>query len=293
MTIEPISWLGLNLGPELGVDDAIVSVRVVPVKREGRTIYGRTLNFGEPDSGENITVNPGDTLIFRPGFMNVNITDVDRYSDRGSDGYAPVANTVWSWLLIPPVTQLREIYHYLIAVARRLDMAHVHCIGALDGLKVSSGQSSFLKQRVGMFEALGHAESMSIALSRAFRMIQDEQMKITVPAEVTAVADRVHKIRNAFEHIDERAKGKARHEGQVDAMTVFDQSNFFQSGVLRYADHSLDIAGEVVPAMVAARKFIVDVVARDGSTKTHSGEIKLTFTEDPAPTPMVPPNSAE
>ena len=293
MAIKPISWLGLNLGPKVGEGDVIVGVRVVPVKREGRTIYGRTLNFGEPDSGESITVNPGDTLIFRPGFINVSITDVDRYSDWGPDGYAPVANTIWSWLIIPPVTQPREKYHYLIAAARRLDMAHVHCIGALDGLKVSSGQPSFLKQRVGMFKALGHAESMSIALNRAFRMIQNAKTKVAVPTEVNAVADRAQIIRNAFEHIDERAAGKARQEGPADAMTVFDQSDFFQSGILRYADHSLDIAAEVVPAMIAARKFIVDVVVHEGSTKTTSVEIKWTFTQDPEPTPMVHLNAAE
>ena len=288
-----MKWLGLNLGPTVGEDDAIVRVRVVPVKREGRIIYGRTLNFEEPDNDEHIAVDRGDTLIFPLGSINVNITDVDRYSDRGPDGYAPVANTVWSWLIIPPITQPREIYHYLIAAARRLDIAHMHCVGALDGLRASSGQSSFLKQRIGMFEALGHAESMSIALSRAFRMIQNAKTKVAVPTEVNAIADRAHKIRDAFEHIDERAEGKAHHEGPADAMTVFDQSDFFQSGVLRYAGHSLDIAIEVVPAMVAARKFIVDVVAHEGSTKTISGEIKWTFTENPEPTPTIPPNKAE
>ena len=34
-----------------------------------------------------------------------------------------------------------------------------------------------------MFKALGHAESMSIALSRAFRMIQNAKTKVAVPTE--------------------------------------------------------------------------------------------------------------
>lgn len=86
MAIQPIRWLSLNLGPKVGEDDAIVGVRVVQVKKEGRTIYGRTLNFEEPDNDEHIAVDRGDTLIFRPGSINVHITDVDRYSDRGPDG---------------------------------------------------------------------------------------------------------------------------------------------------------------------------------------------------------------
>ena len=87
-------------------------------------------------------------------------------------------------------------------------------------------------------------------------------------------------MRNAFEHIDERAQGNAMKEEHSDAMTVFDQSNFFSSGILTYAGHSLDISREAVPAMVAGRQYIVAAAAAAGSTKTINGELKWTFSND-------------
>lgn len=284
MAIGPITYISVNLGPEVGSDDSVIGVRVVPTVRRGRTVYGRTLNFGEPDSGEAIRVKPGDTLIFPQGSVKITIMDVDRYSEAEQDGYAPVANTVWSWLAIPPRTFGASVYNYLLSVARRLDIAHVHCMGALRGLSESSGQSSFRKTRAALFDALGHAESMCIALSRAIGMIRQAEAKVSVkvpvPDAVTVIEDGVKSIRNAFEHIDERAEGKARQQGPSDAMSVFDQSDFFSSGILRYAGNSLDISGEAVPAMVAGRQFIVEEAAAEGSIKTISGEMKWTFSTD-------------
>ena len=146
-----------------------------------------------------------------------------------------------------------------------------------------------------MFEAFGHAESMCLALSRAIGMLRQAKTKVSVnvevPAPVEAVANHVLSIRNAFEHIDERAQGKAgRREGPADAMSVFDQSDFFTSGVLRYARHALDISAEAVPAMVAARKFIVDAVVAAGSTKTLTGEMRWTFADDGDPLPILSPD---
>ena len=297
MAVSPISWMSLNLGPQVGEDDAIVRVRVVPIRRDDRTVYGRTLNFGEPDKGELITVEPGDTLIFPAGSMKVTIMDVDRYSEPASDGYAPVANTVWSWLEIPPRMRPSAVHNHMLAAARRLDIAHVHCMGALSGLAESSSQPSFLATRAVMFEALGHAESMCIALSRAIKMLGQAKERISariaVPEAVETVESRVLSIRNAFEHIDERAEGRAHREGPADAMSVFRQSDFFTSGVLRYAGHSLDIADEAVPAMVAGRKFIVDAVAATGCAKTIPGKMRWTFTEDPDPLPVVSTEETE
>ena len=284
MAISPITHISVNLGPEVGSDDSIVGVRVVPTVRKGRTVYGRTLDYGEPDAGKAICVTRGDTLVFPQGSVKITIMDVDRYSEAEQDGYAPVANTVWSWIAIPPVTFGTSVHNYLLSLARRLDVAHVHCMGALRGLAESSNQPSFLRSRAVLFDALGHAESMCIALSRAIGMIRQAEarvsVKVPVPTAVTVIEDGVKSIRDAFEHIDERAEGKARQQGPSDAMSVFDQSDFFSSGILRYARQSLDISGEAVPAMVAGRQFIVEAAAAEGSTKTISGEMRWTFSTD-------------
>ena len=58
------------------------------------------------------------------------MADVDRYSKPGADGYAPVANTVWTcWQSSHKDDQ--TFINYLLAAARRLDAAHAHCVGAL------------------------------------------------------------------------------------------------------------------------------------------------------------------
>ena len=57
-------------------------------------------------------------------------------------------------------------------------------------------------------------------------------------------------IRNAFEHIDERAVGKAHREGPKDAESVFGQSDFFCSGV-SYERQSYTF-GECVPGELGA-----------------------------------------
>ena len=283
MTMGPVTYISINLGPKVGAQDFLAGVRVVPAGRNGRRVYGRTLNHGEPDSGDGISIEPGDSLEFPAGSISVTMADVDRNAEPGSDGYAPVANTVWTWLAIPPVQYDQEFVNYLLAAARRLDAAHRHCAGALNFLDNPPEEKGF-RAREAMFDALGDAESMCVALSRAIRMIARARATIStpsaVPPEVNAIMEAVVAIRDAFEHIDERAIGKARKENSVDAMTVFDQSDFFASNVLRYAGHSLDIRGEAIPALIAGRRFVVEAATRAGLRKIVNAPIEWTFTDE-------------
>ena len=280
LTIGPVTYIGINLGPKVGESDLLAGVRVVPAGRNGNRLYGRTLNHGEPDSGDGIPLEVGETLEFPAGSVSVTMADVDRYSKPGADGYAPVANTVWTWLAIPPREYDQTFVNYLLAAARRLDAAHAHCSGALRGLTDHHNKMGF-RAREAMFDALGDAESMCVALSRAIRMIALARATISasaaVPEEISAIEHAVQAIRDAFEHIDERAVGKARREKPIDAVSVFDQSDFFTSGVLRYAGQSLDIRGEAIPALIAGRRFIVEAATQAGLMKTINEPIEWTF----------------
>ena len=283
MTIGPVTYISINLGPKVGEDDFLAGVRVVPAGRDGNRVYGRTLNHGETDSGEGISLEAGETLEFPPGSISVTMADVDRYAEPGSDGYAPVANTVWTWLAIRPFEPDRIFVNYLMAAARRLDAAHAHCSGALAGLAEHPDEKGF-RAREAMFDALGDAESMCVALSRAIRMITQAQTTISVPtevpAEITAIEGTLLAIRNAFEHIDERAVGKAHREDPADAVSVFDQSDFFAAGVISYAGLTLGIRDEVIPALVAGRRFIVEAATKAGLRKTITEPIEWTFTAE-------------
>ena len=277
MVTEPITYIGVHLGPNEGANDAIIGVRVVPSGRRGKEVYGRTLNPGEPDNGEGITPNVGDTLVFPSGDVNVTLSDVDRYAEKGRDAFAPLTNTVWTWMQIPPHPD-ESFFHYFLSASRRVDMAHSLCLSVLEELGVRSDEP-FIRTRARIFNALGIAESMCIALFRAFAMIKNSHAQFSivtsVPSEVDALYEAVGAVRNAFEHIDERAMGRAREEGQADALSIFNQADLVSSGILCYAGHSINLRADVMPALLSARRFIYDVIAEAGNTKTLTQRLEF------------------
>ena len=265
MTDESITYLSFNMGA--GIDELLmVGIRVIPTDRDGSTVLARTLNYGEPDSGEGIILQPGDRLLFPPGSVKATIQDIDHVNIPDSHGYAVIANTVWTWLQIGPSPD-PKVFEYLFAAARRLDSAHALCVSAMSEFDNNPDWLS-TKNRERVFRALGYSELMCIALNRADMMIKYIVAKwsvaTTVPAEVDTILPALTAIRNAFEHIDERAMGKARHEQETDALSIFNQIEFVTSGILRYADYSLDLRSQVIPALIASRKFIFDVAIKMG-----------------------------
>ena len=75
--------------------------------------------------------------------------------------------------------------------------------------------------------------------------------------------------------------GQVRNKPHQDAISIFHQPDFFKSGVLRYASHSLDLVKEVLPALVAGRQYIFDVaVEKSGPSIVINQPIELgPFTE--------------
>ena len=283
MVAEPITYIGVHLGRDVGANDAIVGVRVVPAGRSGNEVYGRTLNSGERDQGEGITRDSGDKLVFPLGSVKIKLDDVDRYAEKGPDGFAPVTNTLWTWSQIPPCPD-ETFFHYFLAASRRIDMAHSFWMSALDALRPRQDEP-FIKNRVRVFNALGNAESMCIALNRAFMMITRPPAEFSVstkpPREVETLHEAVRAVRDAFEHIDERATGRAREEDATQALSIFDQTDLVSSGILTYANYSINLRSEVIPVLVAVRKFIYDVIAEKGTTKTLDQRLEFEpFTDD-------------
>ena len=267
--IVPIRYLSLNLSPNVGVDDILVGVRVVPVGREGDTVIGRTLNYGEPDPGDAIIVRPGEKLLFPVGNLTITIQDIERENFPESYGYAPVANMVWTWFQCGASSD-EELFRFLVAAARRLDTAHNLCADALNNLGSRPGEP-FMKTRARMYKALGYAELMCIALNRAIRMIKVVPSKfpisdseLTIPEKLDAIFPALKDIRDALEHIEERVFSISGTRGRKhpDALTIFDQSDFASHGVIRYADHALDIRTDVIPALIISRQFIVEATIK-------------------------------
>ena len=284
VSIATVRYLSINLGPRVGDNDALIGIRVVPAGRDGNTVLGKTLNYGEPDSGDGITVRLGEKLLFPAGNLKVSIEDIDRENKPAPDGYTNLANTIWTWLQFRPSPD-PALFRFLFAAARRLDTAHSLCVSALNE-RGDRSDEPYIKKRARIFKALGYAELMCVALNRATTMIKEIPSSFTVsmivPKEVDAILPPSKAIRDALEHIDERAFGIANARGKrhPDALSIFDQKDFFSLGVLRYANHSLDLKGHVLPALISARQFIFKVaVAKAGAATTYNSPLEVDFQE--------------
>ena len=93
----------------------------------GNRVYGRTLNHGEPDSGEGMLLEAGETAGISSGERQGHDGGCRSLLRTGHNGYAPVANTVLTWLAILTFKHDQIFVNYLLAAARRLDAAHAHC----------------------------------------------------------------------------------------------------------------------------------------------------------------------
>lgn len=277
MTTEPITYISLHLGPKAGANDAVVGVRVVPDSKVGDVIYARTLNPGEPDTDEGISLNVGEKLVFPPGSVKITLEDVDRYARPESDGYADVTNTVWTWLRVPPPPD-ETFFNYLLTLSRRLDMSHALCASALREVGERPDEP-FIRTRERIFNALGHVESMCVAFAHAIEMMKDAHVKLTVastvPKEVEAVQEATFSIRNAFIHFDERAMTVAHGMRTEDGRSIYSQPDLVKHGTLHFAGHSLDLQTQVIPALVAARRYVYDVISEAGTTKTFNQPIEF------------------
>ena len=104
-----------------------------------------------------------------------------------------------------------------------------------------------------------------IALGRCYRMVEGLIEKfcpeLSIPDSVARTSAAVREMRNAFEHIDERAEGKVRiGVFQPDALTIFDQPDFVTSSTLRYRQYRLNFEAQVIEALIDCRELIVAAI---------------------------------
>ena len=121
-----------------------------------------------------------------------------------------------------------------------------------------------------------------VALGRCYRMVSVLVEKycpeLQVPGSVTKTQEAVLQMRNAFEHIDERAEGNiGRGKLDPDALTIFNQPAFVQASILRYKDYELNVESEVIAALVDCRELIMN--AMDARAKQRAASKKQNKTE--------------
>lgn len=262
--MKPITYIGLNITGEVGADDCLIAVRVVPNGRDGNTVFGRTLRADEKDDGIGIELGPGEQLVFQPGDIELSLDDVDTRSSQLQSGYRPIANTIWTWFQAFGWPR-EELFRYLFATARRLDTAHALCCAAAQACRTPEGES-FQESRTHWFEALGYAELACIALNRGISMTvacpKKFEMEIKNPKVIESILPKSKAIRDAFEHIDERAMGQVRRSKDLESLSIFNQPDLVSEGIIRYKEYSLCLGNEAIGALIVARQFVFLIAAR-------------------------------
>ena len=98
--------------------------------------------------------------------------------------------------------------------------------------------------------------------------------ELRVPDSIVKTREAVLEMRNAFEHIDERAQANiGGGKFDTDALTIFNQPDFVQDSILRYMDHELNFESDVILALVDCRELIMDAI--DERANAPGGSKKL------------------
>lgn len=264
--MKPIAATRLCLGPEEGADDALThDTRVVPDGQEGSTVYMRTLRFGEADDGRRVHRKPGQRVAFRPGSLAIELDALDEHFASYAEGYAPLTNTVWTWLSLARQERDASSVRYVLAAARRLDAAAITWSRVTDlfaALEAMPEGSVGPRTRATAFELIALVELAIIALCRVVDMVGRAERvgaSVPIPAVVVRLSPDLKAIRDAFEHIDERATGKVRGEPHPQATSAFDQTRLLTQQVITYADLEVH-AGDVGELLTSCRQFFKDVV---------------------------------
>ena len=250
----------------------LTSGRIVPVRREGNKVFIRTLRQGEEDTGEAVNIRAGDRVIFEPGALAIDSRQIDAQSAKGLGGYAPVANTVWTWYRI--VGEEVGFFVFFFALARRIDAAHALWALAIQERERAKEEGA-ISRRTGFLNALAAAEVAIIALNRGFAMVYSLidrfRLDVEVPHVVRKIREAVREMRNAFEHIDERAEGRIGRSKEFDpeALTIFDQPDFIESSIISYKEYSLNFEEEVLSALLECREFIMAAIDARASSPSR------------------------
>lgn len=254
IAMTPVSHASIHT-QETGLDGYLLPLRLVPVSRDGNTHHARVLRHGEHDDGRRVHARPGDTISFAP---IAELAAIDAFEGRGIEGYVPLTPVLYTWMSIAPQPS-DEKPRYLLAAARRLDQAqslfaHVAELrdGSYDGAPAN---------RRALFELVGAVELAVVSLSRAMDMCIQAKRAIgtsaPVPLSITSKARAVTKIRNAYEHIEDRALGHVWGKPHADAVTIFDHASMVESGAVTYGTSTLDLLSEVPELIANARQFLV------------------------------------
>ena len=257
--VTPVRFVSVALTAEVGrKDDLLTWVRVVERRREGTQVYGRTLRSDESDTGQAILLRPGDQLTFEPGDITISLKSIDEVESQGHDGYAPVTGVLWTWMTMAP-PRIDHGHRYLLAAARRLDSAQRQ-IAQVVGLLRAEPPDIGPRLRGQLWEIVASVEVAVIAYGRAFDMARrlEDLTGVSAPFPSSLVAQEaaIHALRNAYEHIEDRALGQVRGKPDPAAVSIFDWKPLFERETVVYAGHEASL-DDLLAGAVDLRRFLI------------------------------------
>ncbi|MGW5751298.1 light-mediated development protein DET1 [Nocardia rhamnosiphila] len=256
VVMVPISHLGLHTTPA-GGDGFLISQRVVPVRRDNGVVYARPLVHDEPDDGRRVHIRPGEKVAIEP---RVELDYIDRWEGDGVTGYVPLTPVLFTWMAIAAPASV-SVSRYLLAAARRLDQAQA-LFQRVEDLRQTEPEGAPAARRA-IFALVGAVELALVSLARVVDMCEQAHNTIgvsaPVPQDIVSRATAVREVRNAYEHIEDRALGNVRRKPDPDAATIFDHETIVRDGVIAYGRYRLDLASDIPILIVAARKFLKDI----------------------------------
>lgn len=266
--MEAISHTSLHTNTEVGsIDGFLFHMRVVPVRVEDSTVYVRTLGRDEVDDGRRVHVIPGGRIAFEPGSMVADLNHIDDQSKPTSSGHVPLTPVLWTWLSLGSGHDEART-RFLLAAARRLDTANLLLIEVeerRDQLSRHGVAGPAIRQH--LFELIGYIEQAVISLGRALDMVFKTQRQIgrsvAISQVITDAASAVKDIRDAYEHIDERAAGNVWRKPHPDALTIFDWRHLLTDNLIVYGNHKLELS-EQLPTLIAVMRQFFKSAAADG-----------------------------
>lgn len=264
--MKALSHMSMNTNPEVGdVSGLLFGVRIVEVRREPGKVFARVLRRGEIDTGARVHVGPDESLTFELGFV-AELDHIDDLQEATESGHVPITPVLATWFSIgsPDPGTVR----YLLAAGRRLDTANQrlieieHCRTMLTREGIAGPEI-----RTNFFELLGAVESAIIALGRVVDMVTRANeligCPVAVPDSIAAAAPAVTAIRNAYEHIEDRAVGRVQHRPHPDALTIFDYQRLISEDVIVYGTETLSLTTTVPGLLTTARQFLMAAAGDD------------------------------
>jgi hypothetical protein len=264
IVMQALTHVSHHITPDVGrTDDLLFSTRIVPVRREPGRVFARTLRRNEPDQGTRVHIRPGDELTFEVGAVVAELDAIDDSEQEATVLYAPLTPVLWTWLQLG-TGRSEATVRYLLAAARRLDTA-ARLLGDVDELRATLKQKDLSGPalRRAFFGLIGTVELAVIALGRSIDMVTRALSLIgttvPVPTNITNSIQAVSEIRNAYEHIEDRALGRVRQKPDPQALTIFDYRRLLDDDEIVYAGHSLNLVNEVPTLLRDARQYLKDV----------------------------------